>query len=352
MVPKAPATVDFHTAAEPFRKELTAHCYRMLGSVHDAEDAVQEVMLRAWRSYDRFEGRSSLRTWLYRIATNTCLTALEGKGRRPLPSGLGGPSDDPSGALREDAEVPWLEPLPDSAAPDPGADPAAVAAARAGVRLAMIAALQHLPARPRAVLLLREVLQWQASEVAQALDTSTAAVNSALQRARAQLRHVAPAEDAVAEPESPEQRALLDRYVRAFETKHIPSIVELFTQDAVWEMPPFLTWVRTPSAIGTLVDTQCPAAPHEMRLLPTRANGQPAFAMYRLVDGRWQAFQLQVLELRGNHVGHVVAFFDTRLFARFGFPAQWGGGRGAEGSHAPAAPAHSAGAPGKAAMSM
>jgi RNA polymerase sigma-70 factor (ECF subfamily) len=292
----------------------------MLGSVHDAEDAVQETLLRAWRAYDRFEGRSSVRTWLYRIATNTCLTAMEGRGRRPLPTGLGGPAEDPSAPLAENQEVPWLEPIPDAFSSAAGADPAEVAAARASTRLAIVAALQYLPPKQRAVLLLREVLQWQAAEVAEALETSTASVNSALQRARAQLRAAAPSEDAVAEPESPAQRELLDRYVKALESKHIPSIVELFTEDAVWEMPPFLTWVRTPTSIGTLIDTQCPAGPDEMRLLPTRANGQPAFAMYRLVDGAWQAFQLQVLELRDGAVAHVAAFFDTRLFPLFGFP--------------------------------
>ncbi|MBX9640757.1 MAG: RNA polymerase subunit sigma-70, partial [Mycobacteriaceae bacterium] len=191
---------DFSAHAEPYRRELLAHCYRMTGSLHDAEDLVQETLLRAWKSYDRFEGKSSVRTWLHRIATNTCLTALEGRGRRPLPTGLGNARSDPTAELIERAEVPWLEPLPD--AQDP-ADPAVITESRESVRLAFIAALQHLSPRQRAVLLLRDVLQWKAAEVAEAIGTTTVAVNSLLQRARAQLDAVAPsADDRLATPDS------------------------------------------------------------------------------------------------------------------------------------------------------
>src|SRR5262245_41630092 len=191
---------DFLRQADPFRRELLAHCYRMLGSVHDAEDLLQETFLRAWRAYDRFEGRSSLRTWLYRIATSACLTARSSRRRRPLPTGLGGPSPDPSVDLVERSEVPWLGPIPDAVLEDDRADPAAIVALRQSVRLALIAALQHLPPRQRAVLILRDVLKWRAAEVAELLETTTTAVNSMLQRAHAQLHQVSPTEDEMVEP--------------------------------------------------------------------------------------------------------------------------------------------------------
>jgi len=313
---------DFQTLAEPFRRELLAYCYRMLGSVHDAEDLVQETYLRAWRAYDRFEGRSSLRTWLYRIATNACLTALEGRGRRPLPSGLGSPSSDPTGELAQSPELPWLEPIPDtmvSAAPD---DPAAIVTSRESIRLALITALQHLPPRQRTVLIMRDVLGWRAAEVAEMLGVTTIAVNSMLQRARAQISELAPAEDEVTEPVRAEQRELLDRYVAAFQNYDTAALVTLFSADAVWEMPPFTGWYQTPEHIVLLTRTHCPASgPGDMVLLPTQANGQPAFGLYmRGDDGVHRAFQLHVVHLRGRAVDHVVAFFDTSLFAKFGLP--------------------------------
>jgi len=313
---------DFQTLAEPFRRELLAYCYRMLGSVHDAEDLVQETYLRAWRAYDRFEGRSSLRTWLYRIATNACLTALEGRGRRPLPSGLGSPSSDPTGELAQSPELPWLEPIPDtmvSAAPD---DPAAIVTSRESIRLALITALQHLPPRQRTVLIMRDVLSWRAAEVAKMLGVTTIAVNSMLQRARAQISELAPAEDEVTEPVRAEQRELLDRYVAAFQNYDTAALVTLFSADAVWEMPPFTGWYQTPEHIVLLTQTHCPASgPGDMVLLPTQANGQPAFGLYmRGDDGVHRAFQLHVVHLRGRAVDHVVAFFDTSLFAKFGLP--------------------------------
>ncbi|GAB3982096.1 sigma-70 family RNA polymerase sigma factor [Actinoallomurus acanthiterrae] len=314
---------DFLREAAPYRRELLAHCYRMLGSVHDAEDQVQETYIRAWRSYDSFEGRSSLRTWLHRIATRTCLTALESRGRRPLPTGLGSPSADPYDTLVERSDVPWLEPVPDAMAGAEHADPAAIVASRESIRLALIAALQHLPPRHRAVLILRDVLKWRAAEVAEALDTTTTAVNSVLQRARARLDEVAVPQDDLAEPDSPEQRELLARYVQAFEEYDVAAIERLLTADAVWEMPPFTGWYQGPEDIGRLIATQCPAdGPGAMRLVETRANGQPAFAVYmRAADGAHHAFALQVLTTGRAGVGHVTMFFDLRLFTLFGLPA-------------------------------
>jgi RNA polymerase sigma-70 factor (ECF subfamily) len=313
---------DFETLAEPYRRELLAYCYRMLGSVHDAEDLVQETYLRAWRSYGGFEGRSSLRTWLYRIATNACLTALQSKGRRPLPSGLGAPGSDPDGELAQQPEVPWLEPVPDIMVGAGSSDPATIVTSRESIRLALIAALQHLPSRQRVVLIMRDVLSWRAAEVATMLGTTTVAVNSMLQRARAQISLLAPAEDAVTGPVTAEQRQLLDRYVAAFENYDTARLVELFSADAVWEMPPFTGWYQTPEHIGRLVEHQCPASrAGDLLLRPAQANGQPAFGMYlRDPSGEYHAFQLHVLQLRGPAIDHVVAFFDTSLFPAFGLP--------------------------------
>lgn len=311
-----PVEDDFVKLADPFRRELLAHCYRMLGSVHDAEDLVQETYLRAWRAYDKFEGRSSLRTWLYTIATRTCLTALESRGKRPLPTDLASPQSEP-GELIERTEVPWLEPLPDDAK-----DPASIAAARESTRLALIAAMQHLPPNQRAVLVLREVLQWKAAEVADALDMSVAAVNSALQRARAQIDKVAPQHDEVAEPSDEQQKELLQKWVAAFENYDMKSMVELFTSDSVWEMPPFLNWTTGPANIVALMEAYCPAkAAGDQRLVPTTANGQPAFGLYmRGEDGVHRPFQLQVLSMTAQGVDHTTVFFDLSLFPKFGLP--------------------------------
>ncbi|MDG3016702.1 sigma-70 family RNA polymerase sigma factor [Speluncibacter jeojiensis] len=315
---------EFQPAAEQYRRELLAHCYRMIGSVHEAEDLVQETYLRAWRAYDKFEGRSSLRTWLYRIATTTCLTALEGRKRRPLPTGLGSPSSSADDELVERAEVPWLEPIPDSLVDGDPADPATIAASRESLRLALIAALQHLPPRQRAVLILREVLAWPAVDVAELLGTSTAAVNSALQRARAQIQQVSPTEDAVVEPVDAGQRALLERYLAAFENYDLDALRRLFTEEAVWEMPPFDGWYQGPQTIIDLIGNNCPASgAGDMRLLPTVANGQPAFGLYmRGPDGVHRAFQLQVVGLGDGGVHHVAAFFEPSLFGAFGLPAE------------------------------
>ena len=311
---------DFSATAEPYRRELLAHCYRMTGSLHDAEDLVQETLLRAWKAYDRFEGKSSVRTWLHRIATNTCLTALENRQRRPLPTGLGAPSSDPTAELVEGTEVPWLEPLPDAAG-DP-ADPSTIVGSRESVRLAFVAALQHLSPRQRAVLLLRDVLQWKAAEVADAIGASTAAVNSLLQRARSQLEAAGPsADDRLAAPDSEDAQDRLRRYIAAFEAYDIDRLVELFTAEAIWEMPPFVGWYQGPQAIITLIHQQCPAdEPGDMRLLPLTANGQPAAAMYMRDGDGHVPFQLHVLDLRADGVSRVVAFLDTALFAKFGLP--------------------------------
>ncbi|MPY99075.1 MAG: sigma-70 family RNA polymerase sigma factor [Actinophytocola sp.] len=316
---------DFTRLADPYRRELLAHCYRMLGSVHDAEDLLQETYLRAWRGFDAFEGRSSLRTWLYRIATRTCLTALESRGRRPMPTDLTGPATAGS-ALVERSEVPWLQPAPDVAIGAFGvtaADPATIATSRDSVRLAFIAAMQHLPPQQRAVLLLRDVMRWRAAEVADLLGITAVAVNSALQRARATLHEVAPSEDDVEQPNTARERELLRRWSAAFEDYDIPAIVGLLTTDSVWEMPPFENWINGASNIGTLISTTCPATcSGDMRLMPTAANGQPAFAVYlRDPDsGEHTAFALQVLTLAASGVRHTGMFFDTSLYPAFGLP--------------------------------
>ncbi|MBO2447478.1 sigma-70 family RNA polymerase sigma factor [Actinomadura barringtoniae] len=320
------ADAEFETIIDPYRRELLAHCYRMLGSIHDAEDLLQETYLRAWNSYERFEGRSSLRTWLYRIATNVCLTAIDQRGKRPMPSGLGGPSDPDRPVVALD-DVPWLEPAPDSVFGSDAVDPASIVTSRESTRLAFIAALQHLPAKQRVVLILRDVLKWKAAEVAELLETSTAAVNSALQRAKAQLEQVAPDQDALAEPSDPEQRELLERYATLFEKADIEGLVKLFKEDAHWEMPPFPEWFVGAENIGRLISRQCNPAPGELVLVPTLANGQPAFGMYRRdEDGVHRPFQLQVLSIddRGE-IAHVGAFFDTTLFAVFGLPEVYEG---------------------------
>ncbi|MHC3474930.1 sigma-70 family RNA polymerase sigma factor [Streptomyces sp. 7R007] len=307
---------EFVRLTDPYRRELLAHCYRMLGSVDEAEDLVQETYLRAWRSYDGYEGRASLRTWLHRIATNTCLTALEGRARRPLPSGLGGPSEAPEEPLRGPAtDVPWLQPLPDALV-----DPATVVAARGSLRLALVAALQNLPARQRAVLILREVLAWRAAEVAALLGTSTAAVKSSLQRARARLDEIAPDEDLVSEPETPADREVLDRYMAAFENADMDALVDLLQDGVELEMPPNLEWYRGRKDVLAFLRARGHGRGAH-RMLPTRANGQPAVVMYvRGVDGVLRAHSVQVLTVAGGALARITAFIDPRQITRFGFP--------------------------------
>ncbi len=313
----------FTALVEPLRRELTAHCYRMTGSTHEAEDLVQETYLRAWRAFHGFEQRSSLRTWMYRIATNVCLTSLDGRTRRPMPTGLGQPSSHPREGLDERSEVSWLEPVPDSVLWGSGAaDPADAIVDRESVRLAFVAALQHLTPPQRAILILRDVLAWQASEVAELLELSVAAVNSSLQRARAAIQQRDP-QRPVDPPDDERARQLLAEYVAAFENYDVARIVELLADDAVWEMPPFVGWYQGADVIGELIDTFCPAErPGDQVMIPVGANGQPALALYmRNPDGTYRAFQLQVLTLVDGRVGHVGCFFDTALFEAFGLPS-------------------------------
>lgn len=303
---------DFDTLTGRYQRELMAHCYRMSGSVHEAEDLVQETFLRAWKASASFQGRSSVRTWLYKIATNVCLTNLEGRPRRPLPAGLGTADSVAGDALEADAEIPWLEPIPDAAVE---------VAERDTIRLAFVAALQHLPARQRAVLILRDVLRWSAAETATALDTTTAAVNSALQRAHAQMEERALTPDTVQPELDDAQKHLLDAYLEAFWAKDVDRIVQLLQYDATWDMPPFLNHYRGAENIGRLIATQCPGGVHDMPMLRIVANGQPAFGLYmRHKDGHFEPFHLQVLDLVGDKVHHVTAFFGAGHFVRFGLP--------------------------------
>ncbi len=312
-----PDSAEFAQLTDPFRPELLAHCYRMLGSVHDAEDQVQETLLRAWRSYGAFEGRASLRTWLYRIATNACLRALEDRSRRPLPSGLGAADEDPRVTPAAGADdVPWLQPVPDAMVRAEPADPAAIAVSRASLRLALIAALQYLPARQRAVLILRDVLRWPASEVADLLGTTTTAVNGLLLRARARLAQAAPAQDDIREPTEPEQRSLLDRYATAFENADAAGLSQLLRQDAVFEMPPMLTWFTGRERIVEFLGAQVLRRPGEFRMVAVAANGQPALAAYL----RGHAHAIQVLSFGDGGIAHVVSFNQPELFTAFGLP--------------------------------
>jgi RNA polymerase sigma-70 factor (ECF subfamily) len=313
---------DFARLTDPFRPELLAHCYRMLGSVHDAEDQVQETMIRAWRSYGEFEGRASLRTWLYRIATNACLRALENSSRRPLPSGLGSPSEYPEAPLAANRpEVPWLQPIPDALVSAGPADPAEIVASRQSMRLALIAALQYLPARQRAVLILRDVLRWRAAEVAELLGTTTAAVNGMLQRARARLEQAAPDKDQLHEPADPGDRALLDRYATAFQNADITAVMQLLRDDAVFEMPPQPTWFAGRELIERFLQSLVLTEPGRFQMIPTAANGQPALAAYmRDGGGVYRAHAVQVLTVAASRITRVTSFNDPGLLATFGLP--------------------------------
>src|SRR5579859_2342698 len=311
--------VEFAELTGTYRAELLAYCYRMLGSVQDAEDQVQEIMLRAWRGRDGFEGRASMRTWLYRIATNQCLRALENKARRPLPSGLGGPATEvPGGPLGEDHAVPWLQPVPDALVTAGLGDPAEIAAARASIRLALVAALQYLPARQRAALILREVLGWHAAEIADLLGTSTVAVNSALQRARAQLDSAAPAEEALTDPADAATRALLDRYAAAFESADAAGLARMLRDDVTMEMPPMPLWLTGRDRVVRFLAVHVLGDPGHWRLVPTTANGQPAFAAYqRGADGVYRAHCVQLVSAAPDGVHRITSFNDAELFPVF-----------------------------------
>jgi RNA polymerase sigma-70 factor (ECF subfamily) len=318
----ASADDEFVRRAEQYRAELLAYCYRMLGSLADAEDAVQETYLRAWRAFDSFEERASLRTWLYRIATNTCLSALRHHSRRVLPSGLGAPSEDaapPPSSV--DTSVTWLQPFPDSRLPESN-DPAAIVAARDSVRLALVASLQYLPGRLRAVLILREVLAWSAAEVAELLEMSVAAVKSALQRARARLNDVAPVAERVSELTEPQQRELLDRYVAAFQTGDAEALKRLLRSDATLEAPPLRTWYSGVRYCMPYMARHVIGSPGHWRMLPTRANGQPAVAAYyRGAPGDYLPYGIVVLSADADGISRITSFGDAHLVTAFGFPA-------------------------------
>ena len=317
----ASANEEFFGRAEQYRPELLAYCYRMLGSFADAEDAVQETYLRAWRGFDVFEERASLRTWLYRIATNICLSALRHHSRRVLPSGLGAPSDDPAAPPNSvDTSVAWLQPFPTDRLESN--DPAAIVAARETLRLALVASLQYLPPRQRAVLILREVLAWTAAEVAEGLDMSIAAVKSALQRARARLAEVAPGADRVSDVTEPQQRELLDRYVAAFEAADPEALERLLRADATLEAPPLRTWYAGIRYCMPYMATHVLGSPGHWRMLPTSANGQPAVAAYyRGPDGGYLPYGIVVLTADAEGISRISAFGDADLVTVFGFPA-------------------------------
>jgi RNA polymerase sigma-70 factor, ECF subfamily len=321
---------DFTSLTGRFRGELLAYCYRMMGSVDEAEDLVQETYLRAWRSFGAFEGRASARTWLYRIATNACLTALERRARRPLPAGLGAPDEDPAAPLVAGPEVPWLQPFPSApaavlAAAGERADPAASVVSREGIRLAFVAALQCLSARQRAVLIMRDVLDWPAAEAAELLGMTTTAVNSALRRARDQLAAALPTEDDLTEPADPARRALVDRFAAAVENADASALAELLRADVALEMPPLLTWFAGRQAVLGFVAAQLLTAPGRLRLVPVTANGQPAFAVYqREPDGTFRAHAIQVLTVTATGISRIVAFADPGLFPAFGLPPEHG----------------------------
>jgi RNA polymerase sigma-70 factor (ECF subfamily) len=318
------AAPPVEASLETYRSELTGYAYRMLGSAFEADDAVQETLLRAWRNLDRFEGRSSLRSWLYRICTNVCLDMLGSRERRARPMDLqpAGTADDPLGDRLP--EVTWLEPMPDGRVVPSGSDPAEVAVARESIRLAFVAALQHLPPRQRAVLILREVLRWRAAEVAELLDTTVASVNSALQRARATLASAKVDGDGHAsEPMDATQQALLTRYVDAFERYDMDALTSLLHEDATWNMPPYALWLQTHRDVVAWClgpGIGCKGS----RLIATTANGAPAFGQYKpSPDGGLEPWSLQVLELSGDRISGITFFLDTaRYFPMFGLPSR------------------------------
>jgi RNA polymerase sigma-70 factor (ECF subfamily) len=305
---------------EQHRSQLTAYCYRMLGSPFDAEDAVQETLVRAWRGVDHFEGRAAVRSWLYRIATNVCLDMVKSSQRRARPMDLGPARKPVESNLYVPAEARWIEPIPDTLI----ADPAEVAVARDSVRLALVAALQHLPARQRAVLILRDVLRWEASEVAELLGTTVASVNSGLQRARATLAKSNLSSSDGHQPLTAADRRLLERYVVAFERYDLEGLTSLIREDATQSMPPYDMWLRGRDDMFTWwfgPGIECQGS----RMLPTvGANGRPAFGQYKpSAGGGHEAWALQVLELSGGGIAELTFFLDTaRLFPLFGLPAR------------------------------
>jgi RNA polymerase sigma-70 factor, ECF subfamily len=323
-VTAAPASADLELQLEQYRVELTAYCYRMLGSAFEAEDAVQESFIRAWRGYDRFEGRAALRSWLYRIATNVCLDLLEGRKRRALPMDLGPAREPVESNLTTLPEVTWIEPIPDGRVVPEG-DPAEVAVARETIRLAFVAALQHLPPRQRAVLILCEVLRWKATEAAELLETSVASVNSALQRARATLEASDVSTARTPSSLDGDDAELLARYVEAFERYDMDALISLIQEDATQSMPPYDLWLHGRDDI--LAWWVGPGAGcRGSRVVPTlAANGAPAFGQYKpsaAGDG-YEPWALQVLEIEKGRIVELTFFLDTeRVFPRFGLPAR------------------------------
>jgi RNA polymerase sigma-70 factor (ECF subfamily) len=317
---------DLDVQLEKHRVELTGYCYRMLGSSFEAEDAVQETMVRAWRSYEKFEGRSSLRSWLYRIATNVCLDMLNAGNRRARPMDLTDSTPLAQAALSPRPDNTWLEPVPDARVLPSVTDPAEAAVAKESVRLAFMAALQQLPPKQRAVLILREVLAWKASEVAELLDTSVASVNSALQRARATLADKSGegAGAAVSDPLDEEQQKLLERYVAAFEGYDMAALTALLHEDAVMTMPPFDLWLRGTQDITGFMTTLGSACAGS-RLVPVAVNGLPGFAQFKPDPdtGGFTAWAVQVLEMSDGRISGFHCFLDTkRWFPLFGLPLE------------------------------
>jgi RNA polymerase sigma-70 factor (ECF subfamily) len=312
---------EFVAVADPYRRELLAHCYRMLGSVQEAEDLVQETYLRAWRAFGGFEGRSSVRAWLYKIATMACLTALDNRKRRPLPSGLGAPSHDHNIPLVEAAaNFGWLEPAPDTLFGESSNDPATIVGRRAGVRLAFIAALQLLPPRQRAVLILSDVLGWSAKEVAELLDSSPTAVYSILRRARAALERAAVDEEQLSEPGGRDEQDLLNRYIDAFERADLTALVGLLRLDVELEMPPNLTWFSGREAVAGFLGGTVLHRAGQFRMLATRANGEPALVVFaRAADGAYHPHGVHVLSIVGHRIARIVAFLDSATVATFGY---------------------------------
>lgn len=320
VVPARQMDPEFAGAAEAYRRELLVHCYQMLGSVHEAEDLVQETMLRAWRAYDRYDpGLASMRTWLYRIATNACLNALEGRTRRPLPSGVGQPFDDPDGAFVPGFEVPWLQPIPDRLLGVTPEDPAVLAAERSGLRLALVAALQLLSAKQRAALILRDVLGFSAAEVADMVDMSTAAVTSALQRARAKFAGPSLDADLLKEPEAA-QRQLVDRYVAAFERADVEGITRLLAEAVVLEMPPMWNWYVGPVAYSRFMARVFDMRGRDWRTVPISANRQPAMAAYDRQGDHYQLHTLQVFTIEEGAIVRTTVYQDPEVFSIFELP--------------------------------
>ena len=313
---------QFADESRAYRRELLAHCYRMVGSAHDAEDLVQETYLRAFRSYETFEGKASLRSWLYAIATNVCLTALGSRSMRVLPSILAGPYEGPDrpAAVVPPGEVSWLEPWPDAWTDATADDPGSTAIARESLRLALTASLQYLPPRQRAIFLLREVLAFSAEEAAEILGTTTTAIKSGLQRARARLDEVAPEREELLEPTDPRALELLHGYIAAFELSDATLLISVLRADASLEATPFGDWVHGRVKCIHMLERYVLGTSGDWRMIPTRANGQPAAALYRRDANRvYQGYGLVVLAPTATGVSRVTAFHDPALVRLFGF---------------------------------